>query len=404
MSMPAYRDLGTFYRRWLLEAIVPFWIEHAPDNRHGGYVTCLAADGSPYDTDKVCMWAQGRIAWTFARLYNDLAQEPGWLAFAQSGVDFIRTHGFAPDGRMYYALTQDGRPLRTSQDIYTELSTVLAFSEVARATGDDELYCRAHDLFLSVWRRFQTPGNAYQPWLPQTRPVRLHGHCMISLNVLQELRRCRPLPAYDEMIRECIALLLGQHLHASERAVFEVVGWDGTRAPGALGRWINPGHMIEGGSFLIHEGRYQSNNEWVTAGVKLIDWGFQWGWDREFGGIFNDVDCDGLPIPEGTAMVADGKLWWQHAEALYGLLLAHHVTDESRFLDAYRLTHEYSFARFAAGDSGEWIACLDRRGNPVVNAVGTARKNTFHSGRNALLAAQLLGAVPGGPMSPLPSR
>ncbi|MBN2311446.1 MAG: AGE family epimerase/isomerase [Candidatus Hydrogenedentes bacterium] len=375
-------ELKALYERELLENILPFWLEHARDRECGGYHTCLNRDGSVYDYDKASMWHAGRIIWTYAFLYNEFRQEPDWLEMARWGVDFVQKYGFAPDGSMYYALDRQGRPLRGAQDVFTELSTVLGFTEYARATGQDAIYEQAKALLLRVWGLCSSPGQAFQGMDPATRPARLHGHSMITLNVVQELRRYREEPEYERLIDQCLDAMLRLHLDPDRRVVFELVGWDGDRLPGYLGRWVNPGHMIEGGIFVIGEGRRRSDAALVARGVDLIDWGFERGWDTEFGGIFNDVDADGLPVPTSDALRYDAKLWWQHAEALYAMLLAYCVTGEDRFLQAYRLVHDYSFSRFADPEYGEWIAMLDRRGNPVNYAKGLARKSPFHIARN----------------------
>ena len=116
-------------------------------------------------------------------------------------------------------------------------------------------------------------------------------------------------------------------------------------------------------------------------------------WDPEFGGIFNDVDCEGLPEPTVAALRYDSKLWWQHAEALYGTLLAYCITGDEKFLRAYRLTHDYSFAHYADREYGEWRGILDRRGNPIGHAKGTSRKSAFHVARNFFLCYNLLSRV-----------
>jgi N-acylglucosamine 2-epimerase len=213
---------------------------------------------------------------------------------------------------------------------------------------------------------------------------------MITLNVIQELRRFETRPEDDARIDECIRIMLDLHARPERQAVLEVVSWDGSELPGSMGRWINPGHMIEGGTFLVHEGQHRGRDEWVQEGVNWIDWGFRRGWDKEFGGIYNDMDLEGLPVPSVLAALRyDSKLWWQHAEALYALLLAYTITGETRFMDAYRQVHDYSFARFADPEYGEWFAVLDRRGNPIGRAKGTDRKSCFHIGRNFLQCALL---------------
>ncbi|MCK5802971.1 MAG: AGE family epimerase/isomerase [Lentisphaeria bacterium] len=384
-------ELAAFHDTQLREHILPFWLARAQDEVCGGYVTCLDEKGEVYDWDKLCMWAQGRLAWTFARMYNELEQRDEWLEFAGIGIAFIQDHGFADDGTMHYALTREGHPLQPAQDVYTELSTILAFAEFARATGDRRLAGQAVDLMDSVWHCLQEPGQAFQPTDAATRPARLHGHSMITLNVLQELRKCCPDLDWQPRIDACLEIMLKLHLHRDREALFELVDWDtGDQLPGWQGRWVNPGHMIEGGTFVIHEGQFRGDQSLVDTGVSLIEWGFEHGWDSEFGGIHNDIDIDGAPIPTGVALLADSKIWWQHAEALYGLLLAHAVSGRESFLDAYWQVHEYAIAHFVPSTGGEWACSLDRRGNVVCSAKGTARKSAFHVARNHLLCRQLL--------------
>jgi len=392
-------ELKDFYFRELTENVLPFWLAHARDREAGGYHTCLDRDGTVYDYDKVCMWHAGRMIWTYSHMYNELdgdeAKKTEYLEMASWGVDFTEKYGFMPDGSMYYGLTREGKPLEAKQDVYTELSTVLGYTEYARAIGEEKWYDKAKEIFLAVWETFQEPGRSFQGLHPEGRPARLHGHSMITLNVIQELRRFREEPQWEEKIDECLSIMIGKHLKEEKKAIFELVGWDGKELPGYRGRWVNPGHMIEGGTFLIHEGQRRKDPRLRETGVNIIDWGFQWGWDKEFGGIYNDVDSEGLPIPAGHTCQAATKLWWQHAEALYALLLAYAETEEYRFLKAYQAVHDYSFSCFADPVYGEWYASLDRRGKRINDAKGTARKSPFHIGRNFYNAYKLLKGLAG---------
>jgi N-acylglucosamine 2-epimerase len=387
------RELRDFYLRQLTDDIMPFWVKYSLDRQCGGYHTCLDRDGSVYDYDKPCMWHAGRMIWTFSHLYNELEQRKEWLEAAQWGIDFVSQYGFTPDGSMYYALTREGKPLQGPQDVSTEQSTIIGYTEYARATGETEYYDQARSLFLRVWEKFKKPGQAFQPFNPQTLPVRQHGHSMITINVLNELRRFKAEPDYEDMIDECIDRLFRFHVKPQKRAVLELVDWDGMQIPGSRGRWINPGHMIEGGIFVIQEGKRRKDEKLIKSGVDLIDWGFEWGWDTQYGGIFNDVDEKGLPVPTIDMLTYESKLWWQHAEALHGTLLAYCLTEDGKFLEAYKKTHQYSFTRFADQKYGEWYATLDRRGNNVNYAKGTARKSCFHIARNFYFNYRLLEEI-----------
>jgi N-acylglucosamine 2-epimerase len=58
-------SLAGLYRDELTSAILPFWLINSPDNKYGGYFTCLNRDGSVFDTDKF-IWLQGREVWCFS--------------------------------------------------------------------------------------------------------------------------------------------------------------------------------------------------------------------------------------------------------------------------------------------------------------------------------------------------
>ena len=208
--------LADFYRKQLEEQILPFWLKHAPDRECGGYATCLDRSGRVYDADKLCMWSQGRVSWTFAHLYNEYRPDPAWLEMARPGVDFIRRHGFTPDGRMYYALRRDGRPLAGPSDCHVELSSVLGMTELARATRDEELHREARRLFDRTWAVMQDPQGFWNPQPAAAGSLRVHGHSMITINVIQQLRQFREEPEDAGRIDLCIAAMRERHLRPKQ--------------------------------------------------------------------------------------------------------------------------------------------------------------------------------------------
>jgi len=98
------------YRDELLENVIPFWEKNSPDKEFGGYFNCLDQDGTVYDTRKN-VWLQGREAWMFSKLYNAVEKRPEWLEMAKLGIDFLANHAVLPNGRMYFSLNQQGRPI-----------------------------------------------------------------------------------------------------------------------------------------------------------------------------------------------------------------------------------------------------------------------------------------------------
>ena len=142
MRVERIRALREFYRRTLLEDVVPFWLRHSLDHEFGGYLHFLDRDGSVFGTDKA-MWIQCRETWLFSKLYNTLEPREDWLEASKLGYDFIMEHGFDSDGRMFFSVTREGKPLRKRRYLFTECFGVMACAEYFKAAGDGEALQKA---------------------------------------------------------------------------------------------------------------------------------------------------------------------------------------------------------------------------------------------------------------------
>ena len=79
------------FRKELLESCVPFWLDHAIDTEYGGLINCLDREGKIYSSDK-SIWMQGRAAWMFSYLYNNIEKNEEYLKLAKSCLDFLEDH------------------------------------------------------------------------------------------------------------------------------------------------------------------------------------------------------------------------------------------------------------------------------------------------------------------------
>src|SRR5688572_22114798 len=86
------RGSAELYRRTLMDDVMPFWLRHGFDRKHGGIGNILDDAGNVVGTDKY-LWSQGRALWTFSALYNRVERRPEWLEFANHLFDYLCTHG-----------------------------------------------------------------------------------------------------------------------------------------------------------------------------------------------------------------------------------------------------------------------------------------------------------------------
>lgn len=391
MEQKRSEELYEVYRHSLLDDVVPFWLRHSLDQECGGYLHCLDRDGSVFNTDKG-MWVQCRETWLFSKLYNTLESRKEWLDAARHGFDFIMKYGFDTDGRMFYAVTRDGRPLRKHPYLYTETFGVIACAEYAKATGDKKALEQAKDLYRLVIDLYRRPGSLPPEVLPQTRAVKSHGMPMVLLNTTAELQQVDSDPLYKEVVDDALDQIMNHFLKREKHALLETVDATGRGLDSPEGRCVNPGHAIETAWFIMQEGHERGDSSLIKTALDILNWSLDWGWDREYGGILSYVDIEGRP-PEQLEW--DMKLWWPHTEALYALLLAHHLSGEAKYLDWYEKVYQWSFSHFPDPEHGEWFGYLHRDGSVSLSLKGSLWKGPFHLPRTLLQGLKLLERMGG---------
>ena len=373
------------YREDLTTDILPFWLEHGLDRKHGGIYTCLDREGKLMDTTK-SVWFQGRFAFIASFAYNQIERRPEWLEAARLAIEFIERHCFDEDGRMYFEVTERGLPLRKRRYVFSETFAAIAFSEYALATGDTAYAAKALGLFRDIQRFLSTPG-----FLPPkyTENLKAEGHSivMILINTASRIRAAMPDPLLDEQIERSIRALEAHFIHPEYKALLEMVGPNGEFIDTLQGRLINPGHCIETAWFLLEEAKARGGDKHLIGlGKKILDWSWAWGWDEEYGGIINFRDCKGFPCQD---YAQDMKFWWPQTEAIIATLYAYQMTRDERYLKLHRQISDWTYAHFPDPVHGEWYGCLHRDGSVAQNAKGNLFKGPFHIPRMMIKGYQL---------------
>ena len=382
-------ELAEVYRKELQESVIPFWAERCPDPEYGGFFSCFDREGNLYDTTKNT-WVQGRCAYMFARLYDEVEARDEWLAAARRGIDFINRYCFDEEsGRMHYTVSREGKRLTRPWTIFSECFALGAMCQYSKVTGQSKILGQAQQLFD------QTLELANDPTLdscsyPEASQSISHAIPMILLNVTQQLRQAGCGTAYQPVADEMLQRILNLHLHPEHQAIFEYVAPDGSLIEGPMGRVINPGHALESMWFVLHEARDRGDEKLRDQAVETVEWSIARGWDEEFGGIFYFLDYEGSPSP---FLEWDMKLWWVHIEALYALLLAHHLSGRDDLLAWFERVHSWTWEHFPDRQYGGWLGYLHRRGDIASTAKGNMWKSFYHVPRGLLLIWKLLQEI-----------
>ena len=373
------------YKRDLTENIMPFWMERGWDKMNGGVYTCLDRDGSLMDSTK-SVWFQGRFAFICAYAYNNVEKNPLWLEAAKSTLDFIEKHCFDKNGRMYFSVTADGKPLRMRRYVFSETFAAIAMSEYALATGEQKYAERAMQIFEDTQRFLTTPG-ILAPKFEETVQLQSHSIIMILINVGSCIRKVINDPKLTQQIDDSIAKLKKYFMHPEFKCLLETVGMNGEFVDTNMTRTINPGHCIETSWFIFEEAKLRNwDKDMTDMALQIFDWSWDWGWDKQYGGIINFKDCKNLP-PQDYSQ--DMKFWWPQCETIIASLYAYLATGDDEYIYKHQRISEWTYAHFPDNELGEWYGYLHRDGTVAQPAKGNLFKGPFHIPRMMVKAYSL---------------
>ena len=330
------------YEAELYDRVVPFWEEHAVDSKYGDLFTCLARDGAVYDTFKH-VWREWRGCYTFAMLYNGPRHESRWLARAEAIYAFLHGRTRSSDGVYPFLVSRDGKTLKDggADAVFTHAFAAIACAELFKATGRGEYKTEAE----SCWRVYRRLAEKFDA------PYRQLAHRMIAINVLNVFNRVFA-DAYAEEVATVIAEL-PQFREAEHGCLLERLTAEGAAdLETQYGRFISPGHNLEGVSFALDAVRRSGDRRSLPFLLALADAAWDFGWDREGGGGIVYRDAKGLPPWKTEWML---KNYWSCCEAATGLLRAYELTGERRYIDRFREVDAWSWANFRDGENGGWF-------------------------------------------------
>lgn len=370
-----FKKLEEQYKSELLENVLPFWLQNSQDKEEGGYFTCLERDGSVYDTDKF-IWLQGREVWMFAMLYNKVEKRQEWLDCAIQGAEFLKKH--AHDGCLnwYFSLDRKGDPLIEPYNIFSYTFATMAFAQVSVATGSQEYADIARRTFDIILSKVDNPKGKWNKVYPGTRDLKNFALPMILCNLGLEIEHLLSEEYLLSLMETCIHEVMDMFYRPElDGIIIENVTTDGQLSDSFDGRVVNPGHSIEAMWFIMDLGKRLNRPDLIEKAVKITLRMVNYGWDKEYGGIFYFMDRKGYPLQQ---LEWDQKLWWVHIETLISLLKGYQLTGSKECLEWFEKVHDYVWTHFKDPEYPEWFGYLNRRGEVLLTLKGGKWKGCFH--------------------------
>ena len=384
--MTDFKKLAEQYKTELLDKVIPFWLEKSQDLEHGGYFTCLDRDGSVFDTDKF-IWLQGREVWMFATLYNKVEQRKEWLDCAIQGAEFLKKYGHDGQLNWYFALDREGHPLVEPYNIFSYTFAVIAFGQLSIATGNKEYADIAKRTFDIVLSKVDNPKGRWNKAAAGARSLKSFALPMILCNVALEIEPLLEPEFLQPTIDTCVHEVMDVFYRPELGLIVEHLSTDGELVDCFDGRLLNPGHAIEAMWFIMDLGKRLGRQDLIEKAVKIALNEAEYGWDKQYGGIFYFMDRLNRPCQQ---LEWDQKLWWVHIETLITMLKGYQLTGNAQCLEWFERVHDYVWSHFTDAEYPEWYGYLNRRGEVLLPLKGGKWKGCFHVPRGLFQCWRIL--------------
>lgn len=370
-----FKKLANQYKSELLDSVMPFWVGKSQDKEYGGYFSCLDNAGNVYDTDKF-VWMQGREVWMFSMLYNKVERRKEWLDAAVQGGEFLKKYGHDGNFNWYFSLTRDGKPLVEPYNIFSYTFATMAFGQLSIATGNKEYEKIAKRTFDIILSKAGNPKGKWNKLHPGTRPLKNFALPMILCNLALEIEPLLDEKFMKQTIDTCIHEVMDVFLRPELGGlIVENVLEDDSLSDCFEGRHMNPGHAIEAMWFIMDLGKRLNRPELIEKAKDTALLMAEYGWDKEYGGIFYFMDRLGCPPQE---LEWDQKLWWVHIETLISMIKGYQLTGDKKCLEWFEKVHDYVWTHFKDPENPEWFGYLNRRGEVLLHLKGGKWKGCFH--------------------------
>lgn len=313
-------------RPWLFGEFLPFWLDRAPDPRHGGVLERLTLDGHPADVPQRRTMVQARLLYVFSHAAVLGAGERATDTASRIFGAMVRRHWDDRDGGWWHSVTVDGGPLDRRKDAYAHAFVLFATAWYFRATGAAEARAWADRTLAFLDARMTAPPDA-GGWggfveeiaapgdearlLPRQQNPHMH-----FLEAMLAWREATSEPGWLERARAVLGLFERRFFDAGTGSLGEFFAADWTPAPGAAGRLREPGHHYEW-TWLLHQyHRLTGDASVLPAARALYDF-------AQAHGLAHPPDAPSVVIDQvdrtGTVINAGRRLWPQ-TEALKAAL------------------------------------------------------------------------------------
>ena len=418
--MPKQQEVSTLLEKtktYLMDLLLPFWIQKGLDSQYGGFLTYFDREGRPTGETTKTFLMQIRMLFTMSSAHRAGYGGGSCAELAKQGANFILDHYWDHEHKGWiWIADRNGRPTVSSKIGYGQCFAMYAFSEYFLATGDQRGWEAAERTYAAIADNMvDTRHGGYfeimQPdWQPERpgkyggnrKSIDVHMHMMEALTALFEMSGH---PTHRRRLVEVIDLITTKMLHpeygtghiqfslefkALPAIIFDTEWGRDAEPEDGVARPLDQtsyGHNMEFAWLLLHAADVLGQPRDTCKGIirKICDHCVAFGIDRTYGGVF-------VEGPHHGPTQLTEKQFWQQAEVMVALLDAWQMFGDEKYWDAFRNVYDFVFEKFVNyKGGGEWYERLDRTGRSIDDALGHAWKINYHTVRSMIKTVERLG-------------
>ena len=388
----------------LRQDILPFWMKHAPDEQHGGFVGAIENDLTVRTREPKGVILNSRILWAFSRAYRVYREQP-LLWMAERANDYLLQH-FCDlnSGGVYWTVDYRGMPADTSKKIYAQAFSLYAFVEYSRAAEDPDALQRALDLFRLIESKAgdRDHGGYFESFARDWSPAQDQRLSEVDMDEKKSMNtNLHVLEAYTSLASAVADAPVKQRLGELLEVFLTRILDSGTHhfrtffdeAWTPRSDHISFGHDIEG-SWLLCEAADALDNRALRrraedAAIAMARAVLAEARNAD-GSLSYEADTGGI--------IDDSRHWWPQAEGVVGFLNAFELTEEDAFLQASLDCWDFIDRTMIDKTRGEWYWKVTAEGVPDTARMKVDQwKCPYHNGRMCFEVMARLDRLSGGP-------
>ena len=401
MNTGRFRDLSFELEKELKENILPYWMEHTPDQAHGGFHGHLTHKNQVVRGAGKGAIMHARILWTFAAAYRMYPHQE-YLDTAKRACGYIMDRFVDREyGGIYWELDHLGAVKTSRKQIYATAFTIFALAEYRMACGDDLALNTATGLFRDIEdHALDRERNGYtealtREWEPvedlrlshkdQNESKTMNTHLHI-LEAYANLYRVWKDPGLKKALENVIGIFLDRFADQETHHLnlFFDDDWN------LRSNLISFGHDIEC-AWLLQEAAEVSGHPGFIARTRQLAVEMA---RENFTGLDSDGGLFYEQFPDQGRFDTD-KHWWPQAEAMVGYYNAYQLSGEEVFALKSLNIWEFIKARIVDHRYGEWYWSVNREGIPqTVREKAGFWKCPYHNGRACMEMIRRIDILP----------